>query len=306
MLSRLIILTLLMGVFSAMAYSQDKYLVNGKILALDYDFRRVKVVLIDGNSAGQLEVSDKGLFSVKLDWNKKYFFKLSKPGYVTKIVEFSTFIPAGRSHSIEPFDMTVSLFPVFEGVDTVFFKKPVAKVYYDDKLSDFTDDRDYALKVVYRIKKMLKKSREIASNSINPRKDKLPRYGKKNEFDRVPTPDLQEAVKSSVSSFIDMASQKNKKEIKSSYELLPLKKFYPQGRTIESFYVDGKEITRVVIRKTDRQDVFFQVRHPWGGVFYFLDETPLGIFSVTKNLFMLYTGLSPAADKKMNVVMNKN
>ena len=296
----------MIGTLSAIAYSQDKYLVKGKVLIENYDFVGVKVVLTDRYSSVQLDVSNKGVFIVDLDWNKKYFFELSKPGYVSKIVEFSTIIPQGRSHSIEPFDMAVKLFPVFEGVDSVFFRKPVAKVYYDDKLSDFTDDRDYALKVVYRIKQMLKKSREIASNNINTQKNKLLKRSEKQKVDSVQNFGSQKIVKSYVSRSVKAVSHKNINEIKSSYDLIPLKKTYPEGRTIETFYVDGKEITRVVIRKGSIQNVFFQVKHPWGGVFYFLDETPLGIFSVTKTSFMWYTGLSSVRDQKVNVAMNNN
>jgi len=289
-----------------MAYSQDKYLVNGKVLIANYDFRRVKVVLTDGNFTGELEVSDKGVFTAELNWNKTYFFKFSKPGYVSKIIEFSTFVPQGRSRSIRPFAMGVRLFPVFEGVDSVFFRKPVAKVYYDDKLSDFTDDRDYALEVVYRIKQMLKKSRKIAYNNINAQKDKLPDHRKNLGAKNIQGSGSPKNVKSYVSRSVKAVSQKSTNEIKSSYDLIPLKKNYPEGRTIESFYLEGKEITRVVINQGGIRDVFFQVKHRWGGVFYFLDEMPLGIFPVTKTSFMWYTGLSSVSHQKVNVAMNSN
>ena len=272
--------------------AQDRYLVNGKVLVENDDFSGVKIVLTEGKSSTSPDVSGVGIFSTTLDWNRRYFFKFSKPGYVSKIVEFSTFVPDDRLHKIEPFYMTVRLFPVFDGVDTIFFKKPVAKVYYDKKLKDFTDDRDYALKVVYQIKQMRKKAGEkdrVKSNSP------LADASGSQEVVEDKTAEGAEGKNKHIGNLVDsrMPETNNSESAdkKQEHKLPALKKNYPTGRTVETFNVDDKVITRVIIRSAGKQDVFYRVKHSWGGIFYFIDESPLGFFSVTENSFRRYTNL---------------
>ena len=92
----------------------------------------------------------------------------------------------------------------------------------------------------------------------------------------------------------DKKTEKKRNGDKNKYNIPSLKNDYPVGKTVETFLVDNKQITRVIIRSPDKQNVFIQVKHPWGGVFYFIDESPLGIFSVTEDSFRRYTRISNA------------
>ncbi len=281
-------------------YARDLYPVNGKILIENDDYRGVSVTLTEGDKTVNLEVSTTGIFTVNLDWNKTYFFKFSKPGFVSKIVQFSTFIPDDRSHAIEPFYMNVRLFPVFDGVDTVFFKKPVAKVYYDKKINDFTDDRDYALKVVYRIEQM-KKRMPVNSQTRKPGQKKITakrlseRSVVKNRVRAASDDNVKPELVSIPLNHKNAVDKKTAKKL--GYNIPQLKDDYPIGKTVETFFIDNRQIKRVIIRSRDKQNVFIRVKHPWGGVFYFIDESPLGIFSVTEDSFRRYTEISvPIAD----------
>ena len=269
---------------------------NGKVLLENDDLSGISVVLSCGGYTRNLDVSQAGIFTTELDWNKVYYFKISKPGFVSKIVEFSTFIPDGRSRNIEPFYMSVRLFPVFDGVDTVFFKKPVAKVFYDETLNDFTDDRDYALKVVYHIKQMKEKTgskvRRVKKVPEAIQRDKQPQDEKKRHSEVLLSSETSVEKKAESPNEASASKEADNGISRHACNLPPMKDSYPAGRTVETFSIDGKKITRVVIKNGEKQDVFFMVKHPWGGVFYFIDETPLGVFSVTETSFMRYTNLS--------------
>ncbi len=297
-----VILLLVLGSME-LSFAQDKYRINGKVLVENYDFKGVKVHLATNGRSNLLNLSEVGIFTTDLDWNKVYRFSFSKPGYVSKIVEFSTVIPDDRSHDIEPFYMTVRLFPMFEGVDTIFFKRPVAKVYYDEKENDFTDDRDYAMKVVYRIKQMREKS-ERKAKTLKKKQVPLITDDSKSAA-RTPVQALDEKKEKSVEitdkakSIVDTGTEDTVKG--HVYDLPALKNTYPPGKTVEKFYVGDKEITRVIIRDESKQDVFYRVKHAWGGVYYFIDESPLGIFAVTENSFERYTGLSVSNRERADI-----
>ena len=283
------------GIFPG-ADAQDLYPVNGKILIDNDDYSGISVKLTEGVKVTDLNVSSTGIFTVKLDWNRTYYFKFLKSGYVSKIVEFSTFIPDDRAHNIEPFYMNVRLFPVFNGVDTVFFKKPVAKVYYDKKINDFTDDRDYALKVVYHIEQMKKNALQNSSvhKHIQKKLKTVSSNGKKDKESNVEVALVEKAMATISVPVKDKKKKEKRTGNKYRYDIPRLKNDYPVGKTVETFFIDNKQITRVIIRSPEKQNVFIQVKHPWGGVFYFIDESPLGIFSVTEDSFRRYTSLSDA------------
>ncbi len=256
---------------------QDVYFVNGKVFTDDDRAGNVTVSLVDNSSAISLPVTTTNSFSAKLKWNSKYHFKFMKPGYVTKIIEFSTFIPDGHTHRIEPYSLNVKLFPVFDGVDKVFFKKPVAKVYFDEQINDFTDDRDYALQVVYAIEQM--KKRTVDKPSVKKQTASIKVKGSKYIY----TDKNKPLTTGNSSDSLNVLEVKEK--VYDKCLLPPVKKEYTDEKTVEEFSFVDKHITRVIIKEQNKYCIFFRVKHNWGGVYYFIDESPLGIFSVTESLF---------------------
>jgi len=276
----ILLLIFLSGIF---CFGQDVYFVNGKVFTDDDETKGITISLINNSTVTDLPVTSACSFSAKLKWNKKYHFKFMKSGYVTKIIEFSTFIPDGHTHRIEPYSLNVKLFPVFEGVDKVFFKKPVAKVYFDEKINDFTDDRDYALQVVYAIEQMKKR----ASAKQKGEAVKIKNREKKKA-------DVVVKKSTNTLSSDDLHSKPKVKVKEKEYDrclLPPLKKEYADERTVEEYDFTDKHITRVIIRESNKYSVFFRVKHNWGGVYYFIDESPLGVFSVTESLFQRKTDI---------------
>ncbi|NPA35282.1 MAG: hypothetical protein GXO47_00365 [Chlorobi bacterium] len=263
-------------------YGQDFYYVNGKVLLDNNNFNGVTVTLAGNGTTKKLPVSMAGMFYAGLEWNKTYYFIFKKQGYVSKIIKFITVIPDGQSRRIEPFSLNVRLFRTFEGVDSVFFRKPVAKIYFDTEIGDFTDDRDYSLKVLYAIRKMREKG-DGASGVIS-KNIKIP----------VKTNQSKTEVLAVTSKKTEVTGKK-KVQSEENTGIPPLKKYYENGRTVEEFDLDRKHVTRVIIKKDGVFRVYMRVEHNWGGVFYFIDETPLGYFSITENLFKNRTGLDPCS-----------
>ncbi len=273
---------LLPGIF---CYGQEVYFVNGKVLIEANEFNNVTVTLTDNTTFKNLSVTPSCSFSAKLQWNNKYYFKFQKPGYVTKIIEFSTHIPNDYSHRIEPYLLNVRLFPLFRGVDTVFFKKPVAKVYFDNNINDFTDDRDYALQVIYAIEQMRKRAKDGFSTKKDNRNIYTLNNIKKTDNEKIIVSNslpLKDSKDPHANKLIDVEI---KQKVYGKCLLPPLKKNYVKKKTVEEFSFEDKHITRVIIRNGNEYNVYFRVKHNWGGVYHFIDESPLGVFSITENLF---------------------
>jgi len=285
-------LLVLFFMIRANCFSQDYYLVNGKVLIKDNKFDGITVVLSSGNEKQKLQVTSYGGFSAALHWNKKYYFTFRKPGYVSKIIEFSTFLPGNHSHRIEPYALNVRLFPMIEGVDTVFFKKPVAKIYFDKELNDFTDDRDYALQIVYEVDKMIseakKKQAVKPGNDQEQKKAKEINVSKENDAVAQETDDTPQNTERHPE---ELRSENEKHASSLSNLLPPLKERYSKEKTVEEFDLNDMHLTRVIIKDGDSYKVYIRVKHDWGGVFYFIDESPLGFFSVTESVFERETNI---------------
>lgn len=82
----------------------------------------------DVSSPLYIAFDQEGNFRTTVNWNSVIRFVFEKKGFVTKIIEFSTQVPDHvNKASIQPYDLKVRLFKEFPGVDTAFFKNPVAK-----------------------------------------------------------------------------------------------------------------------------------------------------------------------------------
>ncbi len=64
-----------------------------------------------------------------------------------------------------------------------------------------------------------------------------------------------------------------------------LMKKYPDGKTVEIIKTKNKTVTRTIIRKDNKVTVYLKVKHSWGGEYYFIDNSPIKIQSITKHLY---------------------
>ena len=293
-------LTFIFVFHSVLLYGENNYSINGKVFI---DNGSTDNVLVDIYSNGELvkklSVNQDGLFRTTIDWNQIYSISFSKKGYVTKIIEFSTILPSGKnSTGIEPYNLRVRLFKTFEGVDSVFFKNPVAKIRYDQTIGDFDYDMDYSLSVKYKVDEMMKNAKESShksevtktvrtkqNSSVPPKSEvfKDSGYVVLTETGNVTTvPDIPHTGHGSID----------------NNELPPLKEYYPPGRTIEEYDLPEKKITRIVIMRGNTRNIYFRVKHNWGPVYYFHDETPLTYRCITRKAYERETGIDEPNESK--------
>lgn len=64
-----------------------------------------------------------------------------------------------------------------------------------------------------------------------------------------------------------------------------LKEKYKDGKTVEVIETKSKITTRTVIRKDGKVKVYLKVKHNWGGEYYFIDNSPVKVQSITKNYY---------------------
>lgn len=106
--------------------------------------------------------SDNGKYSLTLDLGVDYVITFSKPGYITKRINFSTQnVPTDRAKNpFSDFPIDVSIFPEVTGVDLDdVLKQPIAKIVYDpsyQKVGDFNYDDAYTKSIQSLIDKLLK------------------------------------------------------------------------------------------------------------------------------------------------------
>ncbi len=253
-----------------------QYKVSGEIIDVDFAFQDVAVTLLCDGVKSKIVVSGDGKFDTFLKWNQVSLLSFKKPGYVAKVIEFSTIVPGDvYPQTIEPYYLPVRLFKVFPGVDTVFFKNPVAKIRFDNNLKDFADDRDYSLNVKYKVEGMREKGRKERDHQLGSNKKNRKTTTKKVETRKKKEESVSEETKEVV--------QKDSELIKG---LPPLQHSYPQGRTDESFELKGRTIDRTIFCEGKKRRIYFRVKHDWGGEFFFIDEAQLGYRCVSKQVYL--------------------
>ena len=96
----------------------------------------------------------KGKCKIKLPLNKGiYTVEISKPGCVSKIILVDTQLPPEKKLIyVIPFDL--SIFEEVKGLDVSVLKNPVAKIIYNETISQFDYDVSYTNEVNANLKKM--------------------------------------------------------------------------------------------------------------------------------------------------------
>ncbi|TLX73634.1 hypothetical protein E9993_14335 [Labilibacter sediminis] len=273
---------------------QDNYPVRGTVFVREGNASGINLTITTADTKEKVPVDIKGNFTALLQWHKVHQLCFSKKGYVTKIIEFSTKIPEDVAPKyIYPYEILIELFPIFPDVDTVFFKKPVAKIQYNKLYNDFDYDTEYLLSVKYKLDKVKTnyyKWKNLKEPAVKPKKEEST---KKQNINAVQYEKSIEVKKSKV--VPEPTSSPIKEPIadtaKNPFNLPALKEVYPQGKSIEIFKLKGKQITRVIIQNGEFRKVFYKVKHDWGGLFYFVQESPSKYRSISKYNFQKSTNI---------------
>ncbi|MCW3787641.1 hypothetical protein [Plebeiibacterium sediminum] len=270
-------------------FAQSNYPVSGTVLIRDGKVTKTSLMVQSGSGEVKVPVDINGNFLTYLKWDTNYKLYFSKIGYVTKCVEFSTQLPSSVSkNTIYPYEILVELFPMFPDVDTMFFKNPVARIHYSEEINDFDYDLDYQLTVKRKLEEIKKKyqnwliqkskddSRTISSSLKKNPKEEVVRYQKNVETSKSITAVVPKTT---------VARKPTVKKEENPFGVPPLKSYYPEGKTVESFQLQGKTVVRIIMKKGPYQKAYFEVKHNWGGQYYFVQESPTYYRSISKYNF---------------------
>lgn len=105
-----------------------------------------------------------GNFSFILELNRQYSIKFTKEFYVSKFIEFNTFVRENEL-GIWLFPFTVELFPKIDNIDFSFLdNEPIGKISYNKQYGEFEHDIVYTEKMHEKIKAVLENFNSKRSN----------------------------------------------------------------------------------------------------------------------------------------------
>lgn len=148
MRSQLIFILFLFISFGAFAQDVNNLAVDATVKDMDGGrLQNAMIVLIqDGAEVNKVSTGKNGRFDLYLDFGHEYIIEIKKSGYVSKRLSVNTHnVPEDeQAWGYEFGGFIIDLYRFLPGVDFSVFDKPVGKVYYDDVISNFQYDREYA------------------------------------------------------------------------------------------------------------------------------------------------------------------
>lgn len=145
--------------------SAQSLVINGYIVIDDASSEGSFLTIYKNNEKlEERNISKKGKFDLKFGLDADYKLSFGKPGYITKIVEINTDVPAEIVESnpdFPPVKLIINLLPETEGVDISIFEQPIAILSYDYELDDFTFDKEYSSKIKDKIAQTEQKIRTM-------------------------------------------------------------------------------------------------------------------------------------------------
>lgn len=97
----------------------------------------------------------KGKNDLGLEFGYNYTISFSKPGYVSKSIVFMTSVPNDViDKGSFQYDFTLEIFKQIDGVNTMVYNQPVAKIYYSRESDNFVDDKNYSATIQAQMAKV--------------------------------------------------------------------------------------------------------------------------------------------------------
>jgi Trp operon repressor len=155
---------------------QNWYLpISGRVQVMDekknknVDLEGALVTLLrSGSVVSTVTTTGNGKYSFKLDPNSDYILSITKPGFITKKVAISTRnVPDERaSHGFAGYDMQITIFEMYQGIDYSVLNNPVAKIVYNPTkdFEDFDYDKGYSDQIMAATAKLEELARMAREN----------------------------------------------------------------------------------------------------------------------------------------------
>ena len=124
---------------------------GGKLAGVDI------VVIQDGALVEKVKTRNNGRFDLLLDFDHEYIIEANRPGFVSKRMYVNTNnVPEDEQlWGYEYGGFAIDLFKNIEGVDFSILDKPVAKIYYDPNVQNFTYDKTYTKQIKQQLDELL-------------------------------------------------------------------------------------------------------------------------------------------------------
>jgi hypothetical protein len=127
---------------------------------------------------------EKGRLAFRLPLGRKFMIRITKKGFVQKMISVDTYVPA-ENRKVFVFTFDIDIFEQIAGLDVSVLKQPVARVAYKMIDKNFSYDSAYTNKVNAGLQKMyreyyaLKRKENQAADSIHAPVQKVPSGTKK-------------------------------------------------------------------------------------------------------------------------------
>ena len=150
---------------------QSSIRVYGKITENDKKLLGATVQIYANGSLLRTINCDNGKYEVNLELGVDYTIACTKPGYITKRVEFNTNnVPAERAkYPFSDFPIDFDIFPEVPGVDIdQVLQKPIGKIAYDatfNKVGDFNSDENYHQSIQAELNKIEEARKQAADQA---------------------------------------------------------------------------------------------------------------------------------------------
>lgn len=143
------------------SFSQRKLEVFGQLKSELPDLKTGEIRIQEDDGIFQkIKFSRSGKFELALPLGHIYTFEFSQPGCISKQIEISTHCPEAHEETVfDPFHFSVLLeiYSETPSIDTLFYDRPVGKVYFDETYQKFGYDREYILFVQNTIREAVER-----------------------------------------------------------------------------------------------------------------------------------------------------
>jgi len=280
-----VLLLLLFVTVSSFGYTNWEIRVDGRVTKDSERLAGAMVTLMKNSRIIQeIRTPENGKFIFILRPGVDYLIKVSKPGYVSKKLIFSTKNVSEDliADGFPAFPIEVSLFEEMKGLDVSILEYPVGRIAFSEIDNDFQIDRVYAknihneLTVLYKELKALRKEMALLD------KERETALALEKSLAKA---ELQEAI-------LEEAEEKTI-ELTTSIELLKEKRerirkdihrVKYQILNVDTYTENGVEIQVKSLYKRNKVFEYRKITQPWGTSFYFKDGA-----SITRHIFLLET-----------------